>query len=152
MTSTLKYKGYTGTIKIDTDSERLCGQVLFIRGLIVYEADTLPELRRNFEAAVNEYLASYAADGTSPEKPASGTFNVRIGPDLHTKAIIAARHADISLNEWVKRAVEAQLLSESETQPLADSSSDKTSDASGEIFDPHFTCLTNNEEEELMGG
>ena len=69
MTSTLKYKGYTGTIEIDTDSDRLCGQVLFIRGLIVYEADTLPELRRNFEAAVDEYLASCATDGTSPEKP-----------------------------------------------------------------------------------
>lgn len=68
MTSTLNYNGYTGTIEIDTDSERLCGQVLFIHGLIVYEADTLPELRRNFEAAVNEYLTSCAADGTSPEK------------------------------------------------------------------------------------
>ena len=116
MTSTLNYKGYTGTIEIDTDSERLCGQVLFIRGLIVYEADTLPELRENFEAAVNEYLASCAADGTSPEKPASGTFNVRIGPELHAKAVVAALNAGVSLNEWVKRAVEAQLLSESEPQ------------------------------------
>lgn len=42
MTPTLKYKGYTGTIEIDADSEHLCGQVLFLRGLIVYEADTLP--------------------------------------------------------------------------------------------------------------
>lgn len=116
MTSTLNYKGYTGTIEIDTDSERLCGQVLFIRGLIVYEADTLPELRENFEAAVNEYLTSCAADGTSPEKPASGTFNVRIGPELHAKAVVAALNAGVSLNEWVKRAVEAQLLSESEPQ------------------------------------
>ena len=116
MTSTLNYNGYTGTIEIDTDSERLCGQVLFIRGLIVYEADTLPELRRNFEAAVNEYLASCAADGISPEKPASGTFNVRIGPELHAKAIVTALNADVSLNEWVKRAVKTQLLSESEPQ------------------------------------
>ncbi len=112
MTSTLKYKGYTGTIEIDTDSERLCGRVLFIRGLIVYEADTLPELRRNFESAVDDYLASCAADGTLPEKPASGTFNVRIGPELHAAAIVAAHQADVSLNEWVKRAVQAKLLSE----------------------------------------
>lgn len=128
MTSTLNYKGYTGTIEIDTDSERLCGQVLFIRGLIVYEADTLPELRRNFEAAVNEYLASCAADGTSPEKPASGTFNVRIGPDLHAKAIIAARHADISLNEWMKLAVQAKLLSEGESQSSTDVLSSNATD------------------------
>ena len=152
MTSTLNYKGYTGTIEIDTDSERLCGQVLFIRGLIVYEADTLPELRRNFEAAVNEYLASCATDGTSPEKPASGTFNVRIGPDLHAKAIIAARHADISLNEWVKRAVEVKLLSESEPQAMVEMSSDQTSNDSDEIFEPHFMCLPRDEEAELMEG
>ena len=114
MTPTLKYKGYTGTIEIDTDSECLCGQVLFIRGLIVYEADTLSKLRRNFEAAVDEYLASCATDGTSPEKPASGTFNVRIGPKLHAAAIVAAHQAEVSLNEWVKQAVQAKLLSEGE--------------------------------------
>lgn len=90
--------------------------MLFIRGLIVYEADTLPELRRNFEAAVDDYLASCAADGTSPEKPASGTFNVRIGSELHAKAIVAALNAGVSLNEWVKRAVEAKILAESEPQ------------------------------------
>lgn len=120
MTSTLKYKGYIGTIEIDTDSDQLCGQVLFIRGLIVYEADTLPELRRNFEVAVDEYLASCATDGTSPEKPAFGTFNVRIGPELHAAAIVAAHQADISLNEWVKRAVQAKLLSEGEPPSSAE--------------------------------
>ena len=125
MTSTLNYKGYTGTIEIDTDSERLCGQVLFIRGLIVYEADTLLDLRRNFAAAVDEYLASCAADGTSPEKPASGTFNVRIGPELH-----AAHHADISLNEWMKRAVQVKLLSEGESQSSTEALSGNTTDTS----------------------
>lgn len=128
MTPTLKYKGYTGTIEIDTDSDRLCGQVLFIRGLIVYEADTLPELRRNFKAAVDKYLASCAADGTSPEKPASGTFNVRIGPELHAAAIVASHHADISLNEWMKRAVQSKLLSEGESQSFTEALSSNATD------------------------
>ena len=102
--------------------------MLFIRGLIVYEADTLPELRHNFEAAVDEYLASCAADGTSPEKPASGTFNVRIGPELHAAAIVASHHADISLNEWMKRAVQAKLLSEGESQSSTEALSGNTTD------------------------
>lgn len=131
MTSTLKYKGYTGTIEIDTDSDRLCGQVLFIRGLIVYEADTLPKLRRNFKAAVDKYLASCAADGTSPEKSASGTFNVRIGPELHAAAIVASHHADISLNEWMKRAVQVKLLLDGESQSSAEALSSNTTDTSG---------------------
>ncbi len=133
MTSTLKYKGYTGTIEIDTDAERLCGRVLFIRGLIVYEADTLPELRRNFESAIDDYLASCASDGTTPEKSASGTFNVRIGPELHAEAVIAAHHAGISLNEWMKRSVQAQLLSEGETQSLAETKTRRTTDTADKV-------------------
>lgn len=152
MTSTLNYKGYTGTIEIDTDSECLCGQVLFIRGLIVYEADTLPKLRQNFQSAVDEYLTSCEADGTSPEKPASGTFNVRIGPERHSQVIIAAHHADISLNEWMKRAVEVKLLSESEPQAMVEMSSDQTSNDSDEIFEPHFMCLPRDEEAEQIEG
>lgn len=128
MTSTLKYKGYTGTVEIDTDSDRLCGQVFFLRGLIVYEADTLPKLRQAFESAVDDYLMSCAADGTSPEKPASGTFNVRIGPELHASAIVAAHHADISLNEWMKRAVQAKLLSEGKSQSSTEALSSNTTD------------------------
>ena len=133
MTSTLKHKGYTGTIEIDTDADRLCGQVLFIRGLIVYEADTLPELRRNFESAVDDYLASCAADGTTQEKPASGTFNVRIGPELHAQAVIAAHHADLSINEWMKRAVQAQLLSEGETQSSAETKTRRATDTADKV-------------------
>lgn len=133
MTSTLKHKGYTGTIEIDTDAERLCGQVLFIRDLIVYEAYTLPELRRNFESAVDDYLASCAADGTTPEKPASGTFNVRIGPELHAQAVIAAHHADLSINEWMKRAVQAQLLSEGETQSSAATKTRRATDTADKV-------------------
>lgn len=133
MTSTLKYKGYTGTIEIDTDADRLCGQVLFIRGLIVYEADTLPEFRQNFQSAVDDYLASCAADGIAPEKPASGTFNVHIGPELHTQAVIAAHRADVSLNEWMKRAVQAQLLSEGESQSSADTKTRRATDAADKV-------------------
>ena len=107
------------------------GQVLFIRGLIVYEADTFPELRRNFKAAVDKYLASCAAAGTSPEKPASGTFNVRIGPELHAAAIVASHHADISLNEWMKRAVQIKLLLDGESQSSAEALSCNTTDTSG---------------------
>ncbi len=133
MTSTLNHKGYTGTIEIDADTDRLCGQVLFIRGLIVYEADTLPELRRNFESAIDDYLASCASDGTTPEKSASGTFNVRIGPELHAQAVIAAHHADVSLNEWMKRAVQTKLLSEGEAQSSAETKTRRATDAADKV-------------------
>ena len=65
----LRYKGYTGTVEVDTESDRLCGQVRSLRGLIVYEADTVLQLRKNFQNAVDDYLANCRADGIPPEKP-----------------------------------------------------------------------------------
>lgn len=38
----LHYKGCTGIVDVDTDNDRLCGKVLRLRGLITYEADTVP--------------------------------------------------------------------------------------------------------------
>ena len=64
----LHYKGYTGTVDVDTESDRLCGKVLRLRGLIVYEADTVPQLRKNFQSVVDDYLASGKVTGTIPEK------------------------------------------------------------------------------------
>lgn len=65
----LHYKGCTGTVDVDTDNDRLCGKVLRLRGLITYEADTVPQLRKNFQTAVDDYLAGCRADGIPPEKP-----------------------------------------------------------------------------------
>jgi len=38
MTELLKYKNYSGSVEIDLDEKILHGKVLFINGLITYEA------------------------------------------------------------------------------------------------------------------
>ena len=67
-TPVLCYKGYTGTVEVDTASDCLCGKVQGLRGRIVYEADTVSQLRKAFQNAVDDYLARNKADGTAPEK------------------------------------------------------------------------------------
>ena len=44
----------------------------------------------------------------------SGTFNVRIGEEMHKKAYLAAKSQDISLNDLVKTALEEKLSSKKE--------------------------------------
>ena len=46
--------------------------------------------------------------GKEPEKEYKGQFNVRIPSELHRKAVIYAREKNVSLNEFVTTAIEAE--------------------------------------------
>ncbi|WP_426417590.1 hypothetical protein [Aestuariirhabdus sp. LZHN29] len=52
-----QHKNYTGTVEVNTDEGGFYGKVGFVRDLISYEAETIPELKVAFIEAVDEYLA-----------------------------------------------------------------------------------------------
>lgn len=58
-------------------------------------------LRKAFEEAVDDYLEMCGKQGIEPEKPLKGSFNVRIGPELHRKLALAAARKRISLNKYI---------------------------------------------------
>jgi predicted HicB family RNase H-like nuclease len=101
----LSYKGYVGSAEISHEDECLVGQVLYVDDLIMYDGGTYSELKKAFEDSVDDYLELCAKVGKSPNKAYSGSFNVRIGPDLHSKAARAAADAGITLNDFVRSAV-----------------------------------------------
>ncbi|MGN5479554.1 type II toxin-antitoxin system HicB family antitoxin [Cupriavidus basilensis] len=101
----LQYKGYCGTSEISYEDNILHGKVLFINDLITYEGETPSELKSAFESAIADYEAQCKAQGTSPNKPCSGTFNVRTTPELHRAASMKAALMDTTLNELVNRAI-----------------------------------------------
>lgn len=105
MSKVFEYKGFQGTAECSVEEGVLHGKILHITDLVDYNADTLADLKTEFEAAVDDYLELCAELGCEPSKPASGTFNVRVGPELHTRANMAATRQGISLNEFVKAAV-----------------------------------------------
>ncbi len=106
---TLKYKDYEGTCEIDAEEEICYGKLLFIDDLITYEAEIPKQLRQEFEAAVDDYIETCAELGIEAKKPLKGQFNVRVTPELHKEAILRSYNDDVSLNEIVKRALEAYL-------------------------------------------
>ncbi len=53
----LKYKGYTGKVEVDVKTGTLFGEVLNLRDVITFEADTVADIEREFHASVDEYLA-----------------------------------------------------------------------------------------------
>jgi len=48
-------------------------------------------LRASFEAAIDDYLALCEEKGIEPDKPFKGSFNVRIGSQLHRQAALCAQ-------------------------------------------------------------
>jgi predicted HicB family RNase H-like nuclease len=103
----LTYKGYLGSVEFDQDERLFYGKLAYIRALVSYEATDAEGLVRAFREAVDDYLDQCRAQGVAPESPLKGSFNVRIGPDLHRRAVIAAKRAGLSLNAFVTRALES---------------------------------------------
>jgi len=96
----MTYKGYAARIEFDERDDIFVGRVLGVRDIISFHADTVAGLHREFHAAVEDYLDDCAGQGITPEKPASGKVMLRIRPDVHAAAAIAAQASGKSLNQW----------------------------------------------------
>lgn len=105
----LKYKEYEGTAEVDIGRGVCRGKLLFIDDLVTYEALTPSKLKREFEAAVDDYLATCKALGKEAQRPCRGLFNVRVAPQTHRAATLRALSEGISLNDVVGRALDAFL-------------------------------------------
>ena len=55
---------------------------------------------------MDDYLILCEEEGTAPEIAYKGSFNVRISPELHKQAIIAATAGHMSLNSFVERSIQ----------------------------------------------
>lgn len=99
------YKGYTGSIEFSTDDMCLFGKVQLIRDLIMYDGETLEELKESFELAVDDYLEICEEEGKLPDKPCSGTFNIRMTEELHRRCIHEANSLGLSLNAFVSKCI-----------------------------------------------
>ena len=105
MSQLLQYRGYYGSAEANQQDDCLFGQVQFIRSLISYEGRTVAELVQAFHEAIDDYLADCKADGHEPEQTCKGSFNVRVGHELHLAASIAATRSKITLNDLMRRAL-----------------------------------------------
>lgn len=106
MKDMMEHKGYYGSVSYDDDDRIFYGKLEFIPGLISYEGGDVASLRAAFEEAVEDYLELCRESGKEPARPLKGSFNVRVGEDLHRKAVLAARKRSLSLNAFVIEALE----------------------------------------------
>ncbi|SHK85329.1 type II toxin-antitoxin system HicB family antitoxin [Xylanibacter ruminicola] len=102
----LKYKGYTGSVEYSEEDNCLYGKVQGMsKHAITYEGMDLNELKQDFEGAIDDYIASCAARGVEPCKPYSGTFNVRVSPEIHSAIAALAQKSGITINAYVRQVL-----------------------------------------------
>ena len=112
MSQTMEYKGYSGSVLYSAADKLLHGRVVGIRDAITYEGTNVRSLEKNFKAAIDEYLRFCKEENKQPDAPFRGSFNVRLGHELHKRAALYAEEHDRKLNSVVHEALE-QFLSRS---------------------------------------
>ena len=98
--NTMNYKGYTARIEFDERDNILVGSVLGLKAIIGFHGETIAELRADFEAAIDFMIEDCKARGELPEKSASGKLMLRVPPEIHAAALVAAQASGKSLNQW----------------------------------------------------
>ncbi len=101
----IEHKGYTASIEFDPDAEILHGEVLGIRDVVTFEGRSVGEALQAFRESVDDYLEFCEERGEKPDKPYSGKFMIRIGPDLHRRITMAARASKMSINTLVAKCL-----------------------------------------------
>ena len=101
----MEYKGYIGSVEFSEEDCVFHGKVQGIRALISYEGSTAQELIDDFHTAINDYLELCEKENVEPEKAYKGSFNVRISPELHKKAVVYAYSQQTSLNRVMEDAL-----------------------------------------------
>ena len=116
MNDILEYKSYYAEVHFNSEDEVFYGKIIGINDLVSFEGTTVKELKKEFQEAVEDYLATCKELGKEPEKAYKGTFNVRISSELHRQA---ARHATLkkmTLNDFVRHAIDSMVSKAPDTR------------------------------------
>lgn len=105
MNDILQYEGYYAAIHFSAGDEVFYGKILGIDDLVSFEGASVKELKKAFKESVDDYLETCKELGKEPNKTYKGSFNVRISTDLHKAAAVYAASMNISLNDFVKTAI-----------------------------------------------
>ena len=96
-----KYKGYSGSVEFSPEDNCLFGKVQGLhKATILYEGNSVDELRKDFEEGVDDYLSQCKERGVQPEKPYSGKLIVR------TEAVAGS---GTTINDFINKAIVNEL-------------------------------------------
>ncbi|MDD5059095.1 MAG: type II toxin-antitoxin system HicB family antitoxin [Sideroxydans sp.] len=101
----MSHKGYTARIEYDSEDRIFVGRIAGIRDIVSFHGTSVTALEKAFREAVDDYLAACEKLGQSPNKAASGKLMLRVPPEVHSAALVAAQVSGQSLNQWATKVL-----------------------------------------------
>ena len=96
----MRYKGYSARIEYSDEDGCFVGRVAGIRDQLTFHGESVDEVRKAFEEALDFYLETSAERGEMPNKPYSGKLLLRVAPEVHAAVATAAEVSGKSINQW----------------------------------------------------
>ena len=115
MTDRIKYKEFIGSVHFSSNDEVFYGKIEGINDLVTFEGSTVSKLKAAFKEAVHDYIELCNDVGKEIFKSFKGSFNVRVNPELHSKAFEHALIEGKTLNQFIKEAIELKIQSKSQS-------------------------------------
>ena len=112
----MEYKGYVAVVEFDEEAELFHGEVVNLRDVVTFQGKSVRELRKEFQASVDDYLQFCEERNEEPDKPFSGKILVRVDPELHREIYLNSRADDKSLNTWIAERLDAAVDRPERTQ------------------------------------
>jgi predicted HicB family RNase H-like nuclease len=80
--TTMTHDSYVATVELDEEAGLFHAEVINTRNVLTFQGRTLDELRAAFADTIADYGDWCRERGKEPERPYSGTFTVRLSPEL----------------------------------------------------------------------
>ena len=113
MKDVLNYKDFLGSVHFSAEDECFFGKIEGIDDLVTFEGKDVKALKNSFREAVEDYIELCKITKKPLLKSYKGSFNIRIAPELHKKAVQKSLMLGISLNQLVQKAIEKEVESTS---------------------------------------
>jgi predicted HicB family RNase H-like nuclease len=104
--NTMMHKGFAARVEYSEEDGCFVGHIAGIRDVIGFHGESVAKLRKAFREAVDDYLKTCEKLGQAPNRPYSGQFRLRLAPELHARAAMAAEAQGKSLNTWAADLIE----------------------------------------------
>ena len=132
--NTLTYKGYIGSVAFSEKDGVFFGKIEGINGLVNFEGESVKELTHAFHEAVDDYLVYCEENNIEPHKSYSGSLTVKFSPETHSRIAILAKQAGVSINAFIKAAVEKQIAAMSSKSLQRTQQSPRRNNRTGALF------------------
>ncbi|NLZ11907.1 MAG: type II toxin-antitoxin system HicB family antitoxin [Alcaligenaceae bacterium] len=97
--------GQHAVITYDPDIEMFRGEFIGLNGGADFYASDVAGLHREGEASLAAFMDECTKRGIAPRKTFSGKLLLRLNPEMHQAAAVAAAAKGESLNQWVVEAI-----------------------------------------------